>query len=105
MMDLNTKLVLGFLIWSAFSIILIIVERYRAWYWKRAAHTMECHAASLQKLIDCTPPERMERPWDSIPSGVIVHPDGPLPLHDADEPTLIDIMALGKQGSCHDDSE
>ena len=104
MMDLNTKLVLGFLIWSVFSLILIIGERIRSRYWKRAAKAMECHAASLQKLIDCTPPERMERPWDSIPSGVIVHPDRG-PLHDADEPTLIDIMALGKQGSCHDDSE
>ena len=52
MMDLNTKLVLGFLIWSAVSLILIIGERIRSRYWKRAAHVMDCHADDLQERFD-----------------------------------------------------
>ena len=105
MMDLNAKMMLGFLIWSAFSLTLIIVQRLRANHWKRAAHVMECHAKHLQAVLDSTPPERLERPWDSIPTGVIVHPNREPLLHNADEPTLMDIMALGKLESYDDDSE
>ena len=103
MMDLNTKLVLGFLIWSAFSLILIVGERIRSRYWKHAAHVMERHAKDLQKRIDYW--IKSERLWDSVPAGVIVHPNKEPLLHDADEPTLMDIMALGKLESYDDDSE
>lgn len=99
-MELNIDLMLGFLIWTIISLVLIVGQRLRANYWKRAAHVMECHANNLQKRIDYW--IRSERLWDNIPTGVIVHPDGP--LHDADEPTLLDIMALGKR-SDDDDSE
>ena len=101
MMDLNTKLVLGFLIWSAFSLILIVGERIRSHYWKREAMHWSGKAGDLQNKIN----QRDRKLWDSIPTGVIVHPNKEPLLHDADEPTLMDIMALGKQGSCHDDSE
>lgn len=102
MMDLNTKLVLGFLIWSAFSLILIVGERIRSQYWKRAAKRLQ---NQIDKLYSAA--RFSERAlWDSIPKGVLTweqhYRQAP---YDADEPTLIDIMALGKQGSCHDDSE
>ena len=101
-MDLNIDLMLGFLIWTIISLVLIVGQRLRANYWKRAARTMECHADNLQKRIDYW--IKSERLWDSIPKGVIVHPNKEPLLHDADEPTLLDIMALGKW-SDDDDSE
>ena len=97
MMDFNAKLMLGFLIWSAFCLVLLVVTRISRNHWKRAAKAMEYHAAHLHMLLDFN----NKKLWDSVPKGVIVHPDGP--LHDADEPTLIDIMALGKLGSYDDE--
>lgn len=101
-MDFNIDLMLGFLVWTVFCLAMLFVERLRSRKWKRAANAMGCHAINLQKRIDYW--IKSERLWDSVPEGVIVHPDGP-PLHDADEPTLMDIMALGKLESYDDDSE
>ena len=74
-MELNFNFMVGFLIWSAFCLGMLIATRIRSCHWKRAAKAMECHAAYLQAVIDCTPPERLEQPvWArSIPKGVITH--------------------------------
>lgn len=69
--ELNASIMFGFLIWSAFCLGMLAAERYTSRKWKRAAKAMEQHAAHLQAMIDCTPPERMEPVWArSIPEGV-----------------------------------
>lgn len=69
LMDFNTDLMLGFLIWSVFCLLMLLVERFRSRKWKRAANAMEVHARMLQNEIN----RRDQRLWDSVPKGVITH--------------------------------
>lgn len=96
MMDFNIDLMLGFLIWTVFCLTMLIVEHFRARKWKRIAKE-QARALGLMR--------RRSKWWDSIPTGVIVHPNKEPLLHNADEPTLMDIMALGKLESYDDDSK
>jgi len=71
MMDLNFNVVVGFLIWSAFCLGMLLTERISSRKWKRAAKAMELHAAYLQAMIDFNSDNNPL--WDSIPTGVITH--------------------------------
>lgn len=58
MPEFNFSLVLGFLIWSAVCLTMLVVTRVRSNKWKRAAHVMEVHAANLQEQINALRWER-----------------------------------------------
>ena len=69
--EFNFSLTLGFLIWSALCLTMIVFGRFRENHWKRAAKAMECHAARLQREIDFN--SDTNPLWESIPKGVITH--------------------------------
>jgi len=57
-MELNFNMMVGFLIWSAFCLGMLLAERISSRKWKRAAKAMELHANQLQKQIDALRWER-----------------------------------------------
>jgi len=58
MTELNGELMLGFLLWSAFCLSMLVATRFRENKWKRAAKAMECHADELQKEVNALRWER-----------------------------------------------
>jgi len=51
MMELNFNMMVGFLIWSAFCLGMLLATRLRSCHWKRAARAMELHADNLKREI------------------------------------------------------